>query len=56
MRELRDPQNRCQIGQVSLYRYDFCKTPSIRVQLGLKQLGVVFNSYSNPLRLRVRGQ
>ena len=30
----------------------FCKTPSIRVQLGLKQLGIVFNNYSNPLRLR----
>ena len=28
----------------------------IRVQLGLKQLGVVFNSYSNPLRLRLRGR
>ena len=32
MRELRDPQNECQIGQVPLYGYDFCKTPSIRVQ------------------------
>ena len=33
----------------------FCKTP-LRVQLGLKQLGVVFNSYSYPLRLKLRGQ
>ena len=56
MRELRDPQNGCQIGQVPLYGYGFCKTSLIRVQLGLKQLGVVFNSYSNPLRLRLRGQ
>ena len=56
MRELRDPQNGCQIGQVPLYGYDFCKAPSIQVQLGLKQLGAVFNNYSNPLWLRLRGQ
>ena len=37
MKELRDPQNGCQIGQVPLYGYGLCKTPSIRVQLGLKQ-------------------
>ena len=36
MRELRDPQNGCQIGRVPLYGYDFCKTPSIRVELGLR--------------------
>ena len=30
MREMRDPQNGCQIGQVPLYVYTFCKTPSIR--------------------------
>ena len=56
MRELRDLQNGCQIGQLPVYGYDFCKTPSVKVQLGLKQLGVVFNSYSKPLRLRFRGQ
>ena len=56
MRELRNPQNGCQIGQVPLYGYGFCKTPSIRVELGLKQLGAVVNSCSNPLRLRLRGQ
>ena len=56
IREWRDPHNGCQVGHVPLNGYDFCKTPSIRVQLGLKQLGVVFNSYSNPLRLRLRGQ
>ena len=55
MREIRDPQNGCQIGPVPLYGYYFCKTPSIRVQLGLKQLGIVFfSNYSNPLRLRVK--
>ena len=54
MRELRDPQNGCQIGQVPLYGIGFCKTPSIRVQLGLKQLGVVFNSYSNPRKVKVK--
>ena len=48
MRELRDPQNVCQIGQVPLYGYDVCKTPSIGVQVGLNQYDVVFNSYSNP--------
>ena len=36
MREMRDPQNGCEIGTVPFYGYDFCKTPSIRVQLGLK--------------------
>ena len=51
MREMGDPQNGCEIGTVSLYGYDFCKTPSIRVQLGLKQLGVVSSNYSNPLGL-----
>ena len=56
MREMRDPQNGCQIGTVPLYGYDFCKTPSIRVQLRLKQLGIVFSNYSNPLRLRLRGR
>ena len=56
MREIRDPQNGCQIGPVPVYGYDFCKTTSKRVQLGLKQLGVVFNNYSNPLRLRLREQ
>ena len=56
MREMKDSQNGCQIGQVPLYGYDFCNTPSIRVQLGLKQLGVVFNHYSKPLRLRLREQ
>ena len=55
MREMRDPQNGCQIRLVPLYGYDFRKSPSIRVQLGLKQLGAVFNNYSNPLRLRLRG-
>ena len=55
MREMRDPQNGCQIGPVPLYGYDFCKTPLIRVQLRLKQLGLVFSTYSNPLRLRLRG-
>ena len=54
MREMRDPQNGCQIGTVPLYGYDFFKTPSIRVQLGLKQLGIV--NYINPLRLRLIGQ
>ena len=33
MRELRDTQNECQIGQVPLREYNFCKTPSIRIQL-----------------------
>ena len=32
MREMRDPQNGCQIGPVPLYGYDFCKTTAIRVQ------------------------
>ena len=32
MREMRDPQNGCEIGTVPLYGYDFCKTPSIMVQ------------------------
>ena len=40
MREMRDPQNGCEIG-IPLYGYDLCKTPSIWVQLGLKQLGLV---------------
>ena len=40
MREMRDPQNGCQSGPVPLYGYTFCKTPSIRIQLLLKQLGV----------------
>ena len=48
MRELRDPQIGCQIGQVPLHGYNSCKTPSIMVQLRLKQFGVVFNSDSNP--------
>ena len=39
MREMRDPQNGCQIGPVPLYGYNLCKTPSIRIQLLLKQLG-----------------
>ena len=56
IREFRDPHDGFQIGQVPLCGYDFCKTPLIRVQLGLRQLGVVFNSYSYPLRLRLRGQ
>ena len=34
----------------------FSKNPSIRVQLGLKQLGIVSSNYSNPLRLTLRGQ
>ena len=33
MRESRDPQNGCQIGQVSLYMYTFCKIPSILVMI-----------------------
>ena len=53
---MRDPQNGFQIGLVPLYGYDFCKSPSIKVQLGLKQVGTVFNNYSIPLRLRLRGQ
>ena len=53
---MRAPENGCQIGPVPLYGYDFCKTTSIWVELGLKQLGVVFNNYSNPLRLRLREQ
>ena len=36
---------------MKLIGYDFCKTPSIRVQLG-----IVSSNYSNPLRLRLRGQ
>ena len=56
MREMRDPQNGCEIGTVPLYRYDFCKTPLIKVQLGLKQLGIVSSNYSNPLGLMLRGQ
>ena len=52
MREMRDPQNGCEIGTVPLYGYDFCKTASIRVQLGLKELGIVSSNYSNPLRVR----
>ena len=51
MKELRDPQNGCQISPVPVYGYDFCKTPSIKVELGLKQFGVVVNSYSNPLKV-----
>ena len=39
MREMRDPQNGCQIGPVPLYGYNLCKTPPIRMQLLLKQLG-----------------
>ena len=39
MREMRDPQNGCQIGPVPLYGYNLCKTPSIRIQLLLKELG-----------------
>ena len=31
MRELRDPQNGCQIGQVPQNGYDFCKSPLILV-------------------------
>ena len=35
----------------------FCKTPSIGVRLGLKQLVYFFlNRHSNPLRLRLIGQ
>ena len=55
MREMRDPQNGCEIG-IPLYGYDFCKTPSIRVQLGLKQIAIVSSNCSNLLRLRLRGQ
>ena len=46
MRELRDTQNECQIGQVPLCEYNFCKTPSIRIQLRQKKSGVIVNSYS----------
>ena len=56
MREMRDPQNGCEIETFPLYGYGFCKTPSIRVQLGLKELGIVSSNYSNPLRVRLRGQ
>ena len=57
MRELRDPQTGVELDSwVSLHGYDFCKIHSLRVELGLQQLGVVVNSYSNPLRLRLRGQ
>ena len=38
MREMRDPQNGCQIGQVPLYGFNFSKTPSIRIQLLLNQV------------------
>ena len=31
------------------------QTPSIKVNLSFKQLGVVFNSYSDTLRLRLLG-
>ena len=55
MREMKDPQNGWEIG-IPHYGYNFCTTPSIRVQLGLKQLGIVSSNYSNPLRLRLRGQ
>ena len=56
MREL-DPQMGVKLDSwVSLHGYDFCKIPSLRVELGLQQLGVLANSYSNPLRLRLRGQ
>ena len=52
---MKDPQNGCEIG-ILLYGYDFCKTPSIMVKLGSKQLGIVSSNYSNPLRLRLREQ
>ena len=47
---MRDPKNGYKIGLVPFYGYAFCKTPSIRVQLELKQLGVVFNNYSKVMR------
>ena len=44
MRDLRDPQNGCQIW-----------TPSIKVKFPFEQLGVVLNNYSDPLMIKDTG-
>ena len=55
MRELRDPQNGCQIGQVPLHGYDFCKAPSI--QLGTIRIETIWSSFQQvqqPPKVKVK--
>ena len=53
MRELTDPQNGCQIGQVPLYGYNFCKIPSIRVMI--ETIRCSFQQLQQPPKVMAKG-